>query len=91
MSQLHLITYDLNRPGQNYSSLFEAIRSIGANWHPMDSVWFVRTTWTAANVRDHLLPHIDQNDTLFVSRVTEAAWHGLRTDGATWIQQSVAA
>lgn len=63
---VYLITYDLNKPGQQYESLYVAIKQVG-NWnHPLESVWFVEANNTISQVRDHLKPHIDANDKLFI-------------------------
>lgn len=67
---VYLITYDLNTPGQNYDDLYEEIKSLGTWAHYMRSVWFVDTYLSSDQVRDKLKPHIDQNDYLFICRVT---------------------
>jgi hypothetical protein len=60
-----VIGYDLLKPGQDYESLFEAIKSVGSSWwHCLDSTWIVITNRTAMQVRDHLRPHMDANDRL---------------------------
>lgn len=88
---MQLITYDLNRPGQNYPNLWDAIKRLGTHWHPLESVWFVETGLTSMQIRDALRPHIDTNDKLFVSRVVEAAWAGPFNAGAeNWLKQVVA-
>lgn len=55
---LHLIEYDLNRPGQNYPELIDSIKSIGAWCHHLKSAWLVVSPGSAVQVRDALLPHI---------------------------------
>ena len=46
-----LIGYDLDKPGQNYESLFVAIKTLGEWWHYLDSTWLVATN------RSALRPH----------------------------------
>lgn len=41
--RIYLITYDLKQIGQNYSELYNSIKSLGDWRHPMESVWFVAT------------------------------------------------
>lgn len=62
-----LITYDLNKPGQNYSALYEAIKALGTAWaRPLESVWIVITDDSCSEARDELSVHIDGNDQLLV-------------------------
>lgn len=63
---INLITYDLRKPGRDYSSLFEAIKTLGAWAHPVESVWLSDTSCSPAEIRDKLQNLIDSNDILFV-------------------------
>ena len=36
-----VVTYNLNRPGQNYEKLYEILKGFDSWCHPMDSTWFV--------------------------------------------------
>ena len=86
-----LIGYDLNKTGQNYDSLIEAIKEDGTWWHHLDSTWLVRTNKTAAAVRDQLLQHIDTNDELLVIDVTgdAAAWYGFTAKAGSWLNDNL--
>ena len=68
---IHVITYDLRKPGRDYSDLYDAIKSYGAWAHPLESVWFVDTQTDPGGVRDHLQQCIDSNDMLFVCRLVQ--------------------
>lgn len=87
---LYLVTYDLNRPGQDYQELYDRIKQCGNAWHGMQNTWFVETTKSAAQIRDHVGPALDRGDKLFVSRVQEAAWQGFADDGTSWIRAKAA-
>lgn len=84
---VYLISYDLNKPGQDYSSLYEAIKNLGAWWHYLDSTWLVDTSLTSSQISNHLNSIIDKNDCLLIIRVTndyagwlpEKAWAWLRS------------
>lgn len=86
-----MIGYDLNREGQNYPELIEAIKALANGWwHHLDSTWIVNTNLTAAAVRDKLAAHIDANDELLVAKVSApAAWRGFNSTGSGWLSNNL--
>lgn len=86
---VYLITYDLNKSGQDYKSLYEAIKSLGAWAHYMDSTWFVDTYKGINEVRDTLVAAMDSNDSLFVSKLTKSYTGWLPSDAWTWLSEHV--
>jgi hypothetical protein len=60
------IAYDLDKPGQDYKRIEDAIKSLGSWAHPQLSVWYVHTKLGAQQVRDYLQGFIDSNDRLLV-------------------------
>lgn len=66
----YLVTYDLNKAGQNYSDLYNALKSYPKWAHPMDSVWFLKTTKSPKSIAEHLHSCMDSNDELFVCKIT---------------------
>lgn len=86
----YIIGYDLNKPGQDYTSLFESIKKIGTWWHCLDSTWIVISTLTSSQIRDRLVKHIDANDKLLVAKLAgEAAWHGLDEQCSKWLKDNL--
>ena len=84
----YLIGCDLGRPGQNYPELIEALKTFHLCWHHLDSVWIVKTDWSARQVRDHLKPHLDSTDELLVVELTgEGAWAGFNDEGVNWLTE----
>lgn len=87
---IKLITYDLNKEGQDYSSLYEEIKSIGECINPLDSVWLVQTEISSSLIRDRLKKVADKNDYFIVvpyatnSNSERAAW--LKNEHIKWIQ-----
>jgi CRISPR/Cas system-associated endoribonuclease Cas2 len=70
----YMIVYDLERRGESYEPLLNALRQLGAE-HVLYSKWVLRTNSTAAQLRDYLKQFIDANDLLLVVGLTgEAAW-----------------
>jgi hypothetical protein len=88
----YIIAYDLNRPGQDYSTLIDAIKRLGSWWHYLDSAWILTSNRTATQIRDYLIPYLDTNDELIVARLAgEAAWFGFPTAGSDWLLSALAA
>jgi hypothetical protein len=70
----YLISYDLDKPGQNYHPLIAELERLGAS-RVLFSEWIWQSTWSAVQIRDHLKSLIDGNDMLLVVALTgEAAW-----------------
>lgn len=87
----YMIGYDLNRPGQNYTSLIDAITRLSASrWHCLDSTWLIDHPGPATAIRDALLPYIDATDELLVARLSgEAAWAGFDKNCADWLRNKL--
>lgn len=86
---VYLITYDLKKPGQDYSNVYDAIKSCGTWWHYLKSTWLVDDYLTAEQISARISNHIDQNDRLFVIGITDdyAGW--LPKDAWEWINAHV--
>lgn len=64
----YLVTYDLNKSGQNYDGLITAIKKY-PYYKPMLSTWFIKSSSSADAISKDLQRHIDSNDRLFVSEI----------------------
>lgn len=88
-----LIGYDLNRKGQDYTTLIDKIKALanGSWWHCLDSTWIIKCNLTAVQVRDALLPVVDVNDELLVMDVTAdaAAWYGFDENCSSWLKNNL--
>jgi len=81
-----IISYDLHKPGQNYSALIEKIKSYRWWANLGKSAYLINTDKTVVEVRDNLKSVLDTNDSLFVSVAPPpSAWTGLGTDVSKWI------
>jgi hypothetical protein len=78
---LHLVNYDLDKPGQSYQTLIKRLTEIGAR-RVLLSTWMVQGNYTAIDLRDDLRKYIDANDRLLIADTTNGqfAWHNLLTD-----------
>lgn len=82
--KLHLVSYDLHTPGQNYPAIVTRLQLLGAK-RVLYSQWMLRSHMDSAQLRDDLRRYIDANDRLLVVEVTQApmAWHNLQTQITT--------
>lgn len=61
-----IVSYDLNRPGQDYTRVISAIGALGTGAQVQRSVWFVASLLTAAEAADHVWAAMDLTDALLV-------------------------
>lgn len=82
-----LVTYDLNKAGQNYEALIEKIKQLGAWAKVQQSVWYLHTSYSANEVLDQLTKVTDFNDSIFVANMSDASWIGLSAEVQQFIQE----
>ncbi|RWZ52928.1 hypothetical protein ELQ90_03055 [Labedella phragmitis] len=86
----YLVSYDLSRPGQDYSKLIEHMKSYGTWAHPLKSVWVIVTTKTAVAVRNDASAYLDANDKILVVELGHpAAWRGLSDELTQWLKNNL--
>lgn len=86
---IYAINYDLKRPGQNYETLYEAIKSCGTWGHFLGSTWLVDTSLNAKGIWDRLAPHVDKNDYVLVIGVTRDYEGWLPKEAWEWLNSRV--
>jgi hypothetical protein len=80
---LYLISYDLDKPEQNYSGLLGRLRELGAQRF-LYSEWFLINAANAQQIRDDLMRFIDNNDRILVAEIkNHAAWNNLMLSNDT--------
>jgi len=85
---VHMITYDLNQKGQNYSDVIDEIKSFDEWSEVMQSCWFVATGKSIYNTYSRIKQHIDNNDILFVVKVEKENYQGfINTDTKEWLRK----
>lgn len=67
----YLISYDIRTPGKDYTSLLNAISSLGTARRALRSCWLLESGLSAARIHTILFNCIDANDRLLVCRITE--------------------
>jgi len=90
MKKNYLIGYDLNKSGQDYSTLINKIKELGTWWHCLDSTFIIKTAYSAVEIRNYLQNYIDSNDELLVVGLTaEAAWAGFDKNCSDWLLNNI--
>lgn len=88
MNNLH-ISYDLNKPGQDYAALITRIKTLG-NWAKIHkSYWYVNSPFTAEQAVNFLWPCMDKSDSLYIVNASNntAVWQNLTPEAAALIKQ----
>jgi hypothetical protein len=68
----YIISYDLYRPGNNYSDLTAEIKRLGEDWeHPLANLWIIETDLSAAEIRGFLGDHLITGDKLYICEAGE--------------------
>ena len=82
------ISYDLNKAGQNYTDLYDVIKTAPGYIKAMDSYWFICTTESVKIWSDRLQKVMDKNDYLFVVDITGQARQGwMNTNVWDWLKK----
>jgi hypothetical protein len=74
-------------PGKDYSKLIGFLKTFSYWAKPLESVWLLKTAYSAEQVRNSVQNHVDKNDKLVVIDVTKkpAAWYNLGETLSNWI------
>ena len=75
----YVISYDLNAPGKDYQTLYNALAQLGAK-RTLLSEWVTnkRSNTSAAKLRDWLYTFMDTNDRLMVKCLESGDWAGMK-------------
>jgi hypothetical protein len=74
---LYMVSYDLDKPGQDYPDLITRLETIKAR-RILFSQWFLISERTPEQVRDDLQRFLDSNDRILVVELkNHAAWKHL--------------
>jgi hypothetical protein len=87
-----LIAYDIHpAEGASYQELADAIQSLGAWWHHLETAWIVRSNRAPEEIRNKLKPYIGADDQLLVVDISgdKAAWVGVNETGDSWLRENI--
>lgn len=88
---VYMITYDLNKKGQDYENVIQAIKdaSTGIWCSFWKSSYLIKSNLTVQQVSDKITPHLDGNDTLLVIEVKQNYQGWLSNDQWEYIKKSI--
>ena len=71
--KLYFVSYDLRKPGQQYSRLWARLEAAGAQ-RALESLWVLRSPYNSVAIREDLSRFIDSNDRIFVAEMVASNW-----------------
>ena len=84
---IYLVSYDLNKPGQDYPNVVKAIKTYEYHCQILKSQWLVCSPKMAVDIYNHLRKHIDDTDRLLVCEFTMNAEGQLSDRVLRWIRE----
>ena len=84
-----LISYDLNKPGQDYSNLHQEIKKAGIWWHHLESTWIISTDLSPEAWHKRLKQHMDDNDHLLIIEVCKNFHGWLPQNAWDWLYNRI--
>ena len=64
----YIVSYDLNKPGQNYENLYEELKKSPRWWHFWDATWIIATSESPKQIWSRMKPHTDSSDNVLIIR-----------------------
>ncbi len=80
-----LVSYDLNKQGQNYTNLINAIKTYDGYIECLRSQWLISTNKNIDTIYNHLKSKIDNNDLLLITRVVKPYYGFLPKKVIDWL------
>lgn len=84
-----LVSYDLNKQGQNYTNLINAIKTYDAYIKCLHSQWLISTNDNISFVHEYLKSKIDNNDLLLITPIVQPFYATLRSDVISWLKNEL--
>nr|WP_321026305.1 hypothetical protein [Clostridium neonatale] len=86
---VYMISYDLNKPGQNYSKVHEDIESLGVWCHYLDSTYLVKSYYSIFDAEKIVTQHLDSSDKLIICEIDKPVRGWLSNDNWNWIHSNL--
>jgi hypothetical protein len=86
---IYLISYDLRKPGRDYTSLHNAIKSAPTWWHYIESTWIIKTEKSIEDWYNKIRATTDSNDSFIIVDITKQNRQGWLPQKAwEWIREN---
>lgn len=84
-----LVSYDLKKPGRDYSGLYDTLKTAPSWWHYLESCWLLKTDLSPNDLWDGIRQHIDRNDYVLIIEVTSSYQGWLPEKAWDWINKNL--
>ncbi len=84
-----LVSYDLKKPGKDYSDLYQTLKKAKKWWHYLDSTWLLVTDLSPKAWLEKIKPAIDENDFVLIIQVTNNYSGWLPKEAWEWIRDNI--
>lgn len=89
MNKVYIVSYDLNKPGQDYVDLINELKKSESWWYYLDSTWLIYTHETANSLYNRIAPFLDTNDYVLVIDVAKDYQGWLSQKAWDWIHKYI--
>ncbi|SEK17584.1 hypothetical protein [Parapedobacter koreensis] len=86
---VYIVSYDLNKGGQDYEGLYKELKNSPSWWHYLDSTWLISTSETAEQLYARIGKHIDKNDYALTIEVRRNYEGWLPKKAWEWIREHI--
>lgn len=83
---VYVVSYDLNKAGQNYKDLYAELEDSPGWCREVDSTWLISTSETAEQLWARLKPHFDANDRCMIVTATRPYSGWMRDSAWEWMK-----
>ena len=86
---VHMVTYDLHRPSQDYEDLIAELKKSRNWWHYLQSSWLIESDESPSNIWARIQSSVDKDDSVLIIRVTNPHAGWLPQKAWDWINQFI--
>jgi hypothetical protein len=86
---VYVVSYDLRKPGKNYTGLIEQLQHSPRWWHYLASTWLISTSEGASQLYNRLAPHLDRGDSILIIEAGNRIQGWLPKDAWEWIRKEI--
>ncbi|MCD8890961.1 CRISPR-associated protein Cas2 [Staphylococcus nepalensis] len=76
----YVVSYDVNKGGQNYSELIKYLESFTKKVHIQESVWFIQSDLSKSSISNNIQNILDTNDEFLVYLLNDSPYGSVDDD-----------